>query len=432
MPSPEQRALHGTIIRDVTVVDGTATRPRAHQDVRIVNGVFTATDMAGRLPGDGAVEVDGRGRWLIPGLWESHTHLRGDPALGIDGNVARLEALMADYLAEGITAVVELGGSAAVDAAVREQRARGTLRPGADVYFAGPSVTGIDGWPLPLHHNRELIREVGAIAHVEHAIATIVGGGADVVKIIYDSEPGAPDRIPPDALRETVALAHDHGLRVMVHVHCVADTYEALAAGADGIEHAVVAGPHPLEDGKRLADAFARAGALFCPTLTIFEQIGRDGEEAYLDELVAAGITTPAERAALLAPGSRFGSKNFPHHPWEEALDRTAAGLAILPLMQAAGVPIAAGSDVAVVMARPKALHREMQLLERGGLSPHEVLIAATSASAMKIARAESGSIAVGKRADALLLDADPCERLDHILDARHRVATFRNGAQIS
>lgn len=419
------------IVRDVTVVDGTAAPPLPHRDVAIVAGRFAGIVPSGTIPANGARTLDGAGRWLIPGLWESHTHLRGDPADALDAAVARLDGLMAEYLASGITTVVELGGPLDVDAALRELRRRGAGSPGAHLAFAGPSLTGIEGWPLGLHHQRNLVRETGDAQQAAAAVAELAAGGADLIKIIYDGHPGDPDKLPPDALREAVARAHDQTLRVVVHVHDLEDVHDALGAGADGIEHAVVPDGDPVEGGKRLADAFARAGAMFCPTLTIFEQIGRDGDPAYLDELVAAGITTPQERAALLAPGSRFGGRNFPHHPAESTFARYEAGLAILPLMRAAGVPIAAGSDVAVFMARPKALHRELQLLAKGGLTPHEVLVAATSVSARKLTRATSGTIAPGRDADALLLDADPFADVAHLYEARHRAATIRAGVVV-
>jgi imidazolonepropionase-like amidohydrolase len=213
-----------------------------------------------------------------------------------------------------------------------------------------------------------------------------------------------------------------------VHIHSSDDIRDAVAAGADGIEHTFVPrDPDDVSEAEDVADLMARTGTYFCPTLTVFEQIGRSGDRAYLDELVRDEIITPAA-AREVAAGPGFGSA-FPHHPADETLVRYRYGMRTLPIYRDAGVKIAAGSDVAFVMARPAALHRELQLLALAGLSGDGVIVAASRHAAEKIGKGKTvGTIAPGMVADALLVDADPRGDIMHLVRSQHRIATLRAG----
>ena len=136
---------------------------------------------------------------------------------------------------------------------------------------------------------------------------------------------------------------------------------------------------------------------------------------------------SPAEaRAVAERPG--FGAP-FPHMPAAETLARFRYAMRSIPIMRDAGVKIAAGSDLAIVMPRPGALLRELQLLADAGLPPADVIVAATRHAAEKIGKGGvAGTIAPGQTADALLLDADPLTDIMHLVRPDHHVATIRSG----
>ena len=97
--------------------------------------------------------------------------------------------------------------------------------------------------------------------------------------------------------------------------------------------------------------------------------------------------------------------------------------------MHAAGVKLVTGSDLAIAMSRPAAALREMALLARAGVPAPDVLVAATRHAAEKVgAAATVGTIAPGQVADAVLLDANPLDDLDHLLRPGHLVATIKDG----
>jgi imidazolonepropionase-like amidohydrolase len=415
------------IVRNVTVIDGSGGPPVVNAEVAIDDGRFTAIRPSGKTAGSGVTVYDGRGGFLLPGLWEGHTHLRVRPGEGDADQVARLETILASYLAAGITTVLELGGPLDIDGRLRERHRTRPPTGAAELFFAGPSFTGINGWPLALHQNHSLVREAGD-AETARRMVLELEGETDFVKCIYDGEPGAPDKLPRAALQAIVKAAHERGKSVLVHIATKRDIEEAVDAGADCIEHAFIPkNPYDLTEAEDVADLLASTGTYFSPTLAVFEQLGRSGDRAYLEELARDAIISPDE-VAEIASRPAFGAP-FPHHPANETLTRFQYGLRALPIMRDAGVKIVAGSDIALFMSRPAALLRELQLLADAGLPPADTIVAATRHNAEKIRKAACvGTIAAGQVADALLLNADPLGDIMHLVRPGHRVAMIRHG----
>ena len=369
---------------------------------------------------NGATVFDSRGGYLLPGLWEGHTHLRARPDETVTDQVARLETILAGYLAAGITTVLELGGPLDIDGRLRERYRTAPPTESAELFFAGPSFTGINGWPLPLHNNHSLVREAGDAESARRMVLEIEAE-TDFVKCIYDGEPGAPDKLPRAALQAIVKAAHERGKSVLVHIATKRDIEEAVDAGADCIEHTFIpSDPDDLTEAEDVADLLASTGTYFSPTLAIFEQIGRSGDRAYLDQLTRDAIISSGE-AASIASRKTFGDP-FLHHPAAETLARFHYGMRALPIMRDAGVKIVAGSDLSLFMARPAALLRELQLLSDAGLPGESVIVAASRYAAEKIGKGKSvGTIAAGQVADALLLDAYRLADIMHLVRPQHR-----------
>jgi len=413
------------IVRNVTVIDGSGGPPVTGAEVAVAGDRFTAVRPAGTARA--GIVYDGRGGYLLPGLWEGHTHLRAHPNEAAPDQVARLEAILANYLQAGITTVLELGGPLDIDGRLRERHRRTPPTASAELLFAGPTFSGIDGWPVSLHNDHTLVREP-ADAGAARRMVLEIAGEIDFVKCHYHGEPGAPDKLSLAALQAVISAAHERGKRVLVHIRTKQDIEEVVAAGADGIEHAFIPrDPDDLSEAEDVAALLAAAGTYYCPTLAVFEQIGRSGDPTYLEELAHDAIISSQDVAGLIASPS-FGAP-FPHHPADETLVRFRYAMRTLPIFRDAGVKIAAGSDVAMVMSRPSALLRELQLLASSGLPPNDVIVAATRHSAEKIGKgAEVGTIAAGAIADALLLDADPLVDVMHVVRREHRIGTIRRG----
>ncbi|MFH8343034.1 amidohydrolase family protein [Streptomyces sp. AM6-12] len=418
------------IIKNVTVVDGTGGAPLTGMDVVIADGRFadirpTATGPAAASGGLGEEEVlDGRGGYLVPGLWESHTHLTGHAmALPEEERVAHLRTQLADYLKAGITSVCDLGGSIAYGHEVRQ-----AARPGsaATLFFAGPVFTGPEGWPLAVHGDRTMALETGSADAAHRSVQDLLGQ-VDFVKCIFDGNDG--ERLPLAALEAIVNEAHQAGKKVLAHVATAGDVRDAVRAGVDGIEHSFVPqDPADLGEAEEIAALLAEAGTLYCPTIVTWEQLGHNGDHTHLDRLVADGAIT-AEEAAEITARPAWGQP-FPHHPADESKIRFDYAMRTLPLFHDAGVKLVAGSDIALTMPTPtSALLRELQLFAQAGLPCSEIIAAATSRAAEKIGKHGTvGTVTAGAAADALLLEADPLSDISHLTDTRHHRAVIHAG----
>jgi imidazolonepropionase-like amidohydrolase len=419
-------------IRNVTVIDGTGAAPAAGVDVVVREGRFAAVGpgVAEERAGDGATVVVGDGRFLVPGLLEVHTHLRHELKDSEEASQAALDETLGAYLQRGITTVVDLGGRIEIYNRLRERHQLARAAGRARLLFAGANFTGINGWPICYHPDATSTYEIRDVAGALAALRSLLERSPDVIKIMYHGEPGAPDKLPREALEALVQEAHAHGRRALVHVRTALDSLHALDAGADGLEHSFLpsAGEEQAE-AEQVTAALARNGAYLTPTLALWEQLGRAGDADYAAELAAAGSLAPAERDALTAPQRGWGQTEFPHHPKAECRVRLRVAFAMLPAMHAAGVKLVAGSDIATALSRPEAACREIVLLARAGVPLKDVLVAATRHAAEKVGRgATVGTIEVGKTADALLLDADPLGSVDNLVRREHQVATIKDG----
>ncbi len=394
----------------------------------IRDGLFEAIRPAAETPA-GTV-LDGRGKFLMPGLWESHTHLR--PVLKEDeqASQAALDATLRAYLRRGVTTVVDLGGPLDPYQAFRDRYRHEGPAGRAQLLFAGPSFTGMNGWPMPLHHNPTCAYEVADAPSAVAKLRPLLDRGPDVIKVIYDGESGSPEKISLEALRAIVAEAHERDTRVVVHVVTERDSADALEAGADGIEHSFMPTPgREAEEAAELTALLRNTGAYLTPTLACWEQLGRAGDRSYLAELVADGSLTQAESEAFLERQPTWGQGEFPHHPKIECRARLEAAFRMIPGMQAAGVKWAVGSDIAPVVSRPGATLRELALLARAGVPAMDAVVAATRHAAEKIGLGgRTGTIEPGKVADALLLDASPLDDVGVLVRPGHLVNVIKQG----
>ncbi|WP_328935421.1 MULTISPECIES: amidohydrolase family protein [unclassified Streptomyces] len=422
------------IIKDVTVIDGTGGVPRAGMDVLIADGRFadirpSSTDTDTSSTPAGEPELDGRGRYLLPGLWESHTHLRdyGAPLPEPD-RFAHLQDVLAGYLAEGVTSVCDLGGMPELSPKLRDAS---KADPAVASLFTSEAVfTGIDGWPVTgLVGHRPGVMEVGSADDAGRYLQGLSLDEVDYVKCMFDGKPGGGQRLPRPALEMIIAAAHEAGKKVLVHIATGADMREAVLAGADCIEHSPVPrDPGDLSEAEELAGLMADAGTLYCPTVATWEQLAYGAYPDYLDRLITDGILTP-DGAEEIKARPTYGQP-FPKHPAEECRVRFEYAMRTLPIFHEANVKLVAGSDIARVMPTPaRALLRELQLFAKAGVPNSTVIASATGRAAEKVGKqAATGTVAVGSVADAVLLDADPVADISHLIDQRHVRAVVSSG----
>jgi imidazolonepropionase-like amidohydrolase/ABC-type multidrug transport system permease subunit len=411
------------VLRGATVIDGLGGRIiKARvviRDHRIAD--VSLDDERVPLPEGAAVE-DVSGRFLIPGLFDSHVHWGGSGGVGMAPIEHTDDRLAHDYaatLASGVTSVVSLTDdleimrrlSAAVAAA--KQVAPRT-------FFSGPSVTARGGHPTEMFSflpglAEQLTRQVETPDQARAAIVELDRARVDLVKLVL--EPGFGDRPLPrlrdDVFQAAMAEAKTRKLRTTVHVGTDADVRLAIEAGANGIEHTA----RGLTDETIALMAAKRV--TFTPTNVVLDWAWKRRSLSGEDELVRHHAM-PAILQSLRAPDSPLAPM-LREGEMATRIDRAFAGsLEQTSRAIRAGVPILAGSDAGnPITFHGVSLIRELELLAQAGLPLMDVLKAATSRAADRLGQGSLGRITPGAVADLVVLGADPTENVGAYRDVR-------------
>ncbi|MFC5525342.1 amidohydrolase family protein [Rhodanobacter ginsengisoli] len=412
-------------ITRVTVIDVERGRSSGPRTVLVDDGRIVSI-MASRhahVPAS-ARRVDGRGKFLIPGLVDMHVHL-----FNLSSHRPPNDWSFPLYVANGVTGVREMRGDVASMPWVR--RWRKALDAGAlaapRILAAGIAVYG------------------SSPDDAAHRVDAAADAGADFIKVFSE--------LPASHWHAILAAAQARSLPVVGHVPAGVPLLVAAAAGQRSNEHLMQAYEAcssietPLLEarGGLAGDALtARRDAQEAQALGAFDpgtcrNVARSlaaAGQAQVPTLVLADEDSLAQgRSPGTDPRWRF-LRADERSRWERFLAvYTAADAAlakqrwpiarrIVSLMHEAGVPIMAGTDSPMPGVYPGfALHEEMELLVASGLTPREALYSATLGPAQFLGIADtSGSVAVGKRADLVLLDADPtrdihnARRIDAVL----------------
>lgn len=419
LPSPPAapvRPPHLAIV-DVTVVDPRdGGRLLEHVTVVVADDRIrqVAPSATVALPG-GAQVIDGRGRFLIPGLWDAHVHtLRLSPHL-------HLPLLVAN----GVTAVRDMGDACSwsddLDCVSSATRWRAAIDAGA---LVGPRLVEAAGF------------HVEALPDDPHQLGVLMAGlrrrGEPFVKAQLD------DDAPAESFVRLVRAAHEAGLAVAGHVPFAVDLADANLP-LRSVEHDRSLLPQ-CSTARRQFDGRPRTMAPLVHGLDdercakVLATLVRKGT-AYVPTHVASSGQDLAFATGAPGPTSTAGDLVVTPHRWLWAVARRAgrldgddaaavkafheAALALTAKARAAGVVVLAGTDALDPdVVHGLGLHDELRYLARAGLTPAEALLAATMAPALHFGLAhERGTIEAGKVADMVLLSANP---LDDITNTTH------------
>lgn len=412
------------LIRNATVVDVENAWLIPDQAVAAKGGTIVAVGAEAEIAKTWTASktIDGNDRFLIPGLWDMHVHFGGGPAL-IEEN----KALLPLYVAHGITTIRDASGDLPTEVlAWRREIADGTLF-GPTLLSSGPKIEGIDPvWKGTI--------ETGTKADIDAAVARLQQLGVDFVKITDST-------LKPELFLYAVRQARAAGLRVSGHIPMALTVEQAVDAGISSIEHidyaykagvkgeAVIAADFAagridraeanrrIEAGFNREVAMAAYGKLAAKGVFVTTTLNGSRIIAYLDR----DDHSDDDYLNLIGPGLRAT------YAWrvERAAKADAAAIAarhagfereaaLLPMLQAAGVTIMAGTDAGFLNSFNYpgiALHEELALFVEKGLTPAQALAAATRAGPAWFGKLDRyGSIEVGKAADLVLLDRNPLE----------------------
>ncbi|MEU1788102.1 amidohydrolase family protein [Streptomyces sparsogenes] len=382
-------APYDLVVRRAHVFDGRQALAGLY-DVAI-NGGEIASVSAEPLRGE--QEVDAAGGWVMPGLIDTHVHFYDVRAVSDPDSMRAFEEnelpeKLGLFLDHGITTIKSVGDPTGGILDTRARIAAGTLR-GPRLLATGCGITGRDGHPAatvfsdnPWARER-FTGEVDSVQQIRDLVHHLADRKVDAIKLLSEGacahsggpkylwrNPAFPDgvaleRLPLDLLRAGIETGHDRGLRVTVHTTQQAAAREAIEAGADGLEHGVTI--EPLTDHS-LIDLMLEHDITYTPTLWI--------DDAHPD--ARGNLKRVAEAGVHIA----LGSDTF-----------SGRGLFGANTLEEAGLMVAAG------------------------MTPTQVLAAGTSGAARQCVRPDLGTVAPGKRADLLVLNADPTADIGNLRD---------------
>lgn len=397
-----EEPVRGTVwIEDVTVIDGTGASPLPHRNVLIEEGWITGIYPVDESPLiEAEVRIDGRGEFLLPGLIDMHTHL-------LDLSVAGL------FLPYGVTTVRDVGTPyEEIDRLLAGIEASGLAAP--RILYAGG---WIDGFPPSWPDSHILVDPAQAAPLVEE----LADAGVSVLKIY--------NNLTLDPLFDLVESAREKGLHVTADIlfSTEIDASEGIEAGVKGLEHSsgIVQWVYrdwieangseneyffglgtldtwPDYDEARLEDLFSRMidrGVYLTPTFIIVRQIALLPDPPY-DE----------EAAAHLSPKAKEYWYRLGYYTMSPLMENLLAfSQEVTRRYFEMGGRVIAGSDTPFPFVVPgTSLHQELELMVASGIPPLAVIHGATGAAAGVLGRDDLGEVAVGKRADLLLLAGDP------------------------
>jgi imidazolonepropionase-like amidohydrolase len=384
-----------TIVHAGRLLDRPGRPPRGPSTIIVQGGRIVAVEDGLRPPPAGATLVDLSGRFVLPGLIDSHVHLESDAGgtaalvedIGENAPQKTLRALAnaRKTLLAGFTTVRNLGDGSGATLALRDGAARGEVEA-PRIVDAGRSISTTSGhMDSTLGLGEELHASVrqdnlcdGADS-CRRAVRLQVRRGVDLIKIATTG--GVNSRIGAglgaqmfdDEAKAIVDTARLYGKKVAVHAH-----------GADGINLALAAGAASIEHGTLLDDEsirlFKRTGAYLVPTLSTVN--------GYLERLAA--------------DPNAYSAEVLPKIKWRISITGRNVAKAY-----PAGVKIAFGTDAGVSKHGRNA--DEFELLVRHGMTAAAAIEAATTNAADLLGLAsEAGSIEPGKSADLIAVEGDP------------------------
>ena len=393
---PAQSSTNLKAFTGARLIDGTDRAAIDNATLIVRDGRIEAVGPAARVTVPaGAERISLAGKTVVPGIVNAHGHVGG--TVGLQGNHYSADNVMRDlrlYADYGVTTVVSLGDDQAPSFAARDSQRVATLDR-ARIFAAGPVLA-----PQTPEDARKLVAEDEAMK-------------VDIVKIRVDDNLGSTAKMSPEIYRAVIDEAHKRGMRVAVHLFYLSDAKAVLDAGADFIAHSV----RDMAVDQELIAALKKRDVCYCPTLTReVSTFVYESTPAFFQDPLFLKYQDPQTIAALKEPPRQEAmAKSASAQRYKAALKVAEANLKKL---SDAGVTIAMGTDTGAPAGRFQGYFElvEMEMMQRAGLTPKQVLAASTrdAARCQKLDR-EIGTLESGKWADFVALDADPLADISNI-----------------
>jgi imidazolonepropionase-like amidohydrolase len=375
---------------NVTLIDGTGAAPRTGVTVSVRDGKFSAISDSAPAPANGVRRIDLGGRYVLPGLIDSHAH--------IESPAAALRALRS-----GVTTARVLGDTYRQALGTRDLVRAGHV-PGPELLVSPGHIRpkpGLAFFMVYPQFGDAIDGELRGAERIAEATRALIAEGADVIKVgaseragLASTDPRKPE-LTEEEMRAAVTEAAKKGLYVAAHAHGREGAANAVRAGVRSIEHGTWVDDETIAEMKR-------RGTYFVPTLAVMSPLG-DPQGNSADE-VALQLRTQSMMGPLRAAVRKAHDQ---------------------------GVVVAAATDGSYAdgddTGRIRIAHEIAMLREHGGFTPLESITAATQSGARVLGiESRTGAIRVGHEADLVVYDGDPLADGSTFFDPRLVVSDGR------
>jgi imidazolonepropionase-like amidohydrolase len=425
---PPTAAGSATVFEGARLITGDEGPPIEDAAFVVQDGKFTSVGRRDQVQApQGAARVDLTGKTVMPGIVETHAHLGYWKELRLSVDNFTREQVLSDLqrLAyHGVVAVLSMGADRREIAWPLRDELRTNPRPDAATYLAAGGLAMREGGPFaPL---REAVRVVTNEEDVRKEIQELVTRKADFIKVWQDSR---RELMPRPLIEFVIAEAHRNTFRVVAHSHALSDFKHLLRSDLDAFAHPTwrQTDVDPVDD--ELIGLFKAH-----PNVPLMPGFWTPRHEIYgarpywLDDPLLGETFTEAEIKALEHPKTpRDAPQTWASGPVPRSVKR----------LKAAGVRFVLGTDMGGGFSREHdptpaylgwSTHIEMESMVNAGLTPTEVITAATRDAARFLGLDQLGTVAAGKNADFLVLDANP---LDNIANTRRISRVYLRGKEV-
>jgi imidazolonepropionase-like amidohydrolase len=417
-----------TALTHVRVIDGTGGTPLEDATVVIEGNHILAIRPGTAAVPAGAKVLDLHGDTVIPGLINAHGHL----ALIADGQNSATAYTAENVLAElrqyesyGVTSMLSLGLNRDLLYQIREQQRQGTL-DGATVFTADRGMGVPDAAPgLPAASDQ--IYRPATPQEARAAVDAMAARHADIVKVWVDSVSGTKPAMSPEIYRAVIEEAHKRHLHVAAHVYYLADAKSLVNAGVDVLAHSVRDKPMDQE----LIAAMKRRGVWYIPTFTVDESFYIYAQHPGFMQLDFFKDALPPAVLTMLTSDAYSQKVNQDPKTEQHKADFAMDGVNMKAAYDA-GIRVGFGTDSGAYATRIPGFseHRELEDMVQAGLTPMQAIVCATKNNAALLGiDAARGTLRPGKRADLIVLAANP---LDDITNTRSIVTIFHDGRTVA
>jgi len=417
-----------TLYHGARLISGDGSAPLDEAGLLVRDGLVDAVGPLSEIePADGALRrVDLSGSTIMPTIVNPHGHIGYfKDAVADKANYSRENVL--DHLRRltyyGISVFQSLGTDRDdVEIGIRNEQRSGTLADPelallmtAGTGLVAPTPGGDNGGAM---FATDVLHEVSTPDEARAAVRELVGKSPDFVKFWVDDRNGTKAKFGPDVYGAIIDEAHEHRIRAIAHIYELDDAKGVVRAGVDGIAHMV---REPGPDAE-LLDLLTTNDVFVFTSMSI--QKGLPDGPGWLDDPALAETVTPESidvirRQIGAAPAAVVTMMTDSYHILETGLRKYVD----------AGVRVLLSADTGLfTQFIGFAEHRELEAMVAAGMPALDAITAATLLPARMLGLTDRGSLEPGKRADFIVLDADP---LDDITNTRRIAAVVIGGVEI-